>query len=307
MENLLHDLLSFSHLIHQEITPTHVADLSAALSQALSMLAPRIEEAGAKITYNGLPTVCGEQGQLSQVFQNLLSNALKYRKANEQVHIEISAKRDPKGWVIGVIDNGIGFEQKHADQIFGLFKRLYRDEYAGTGVGLAICKRIIERNGGTIWAESEPGKGSAFFLQFWERTSMMRINVLLAEDNEADIFLVEEALRTHQLEYALQVVSDGDEANQCLEERARKVPINCPDIFLMDLNLPRGDGFKLLDEFRRLCGHEVPVVIITSSQAPADIARAAELGANRYFRKPSELDEFLQLGELVKDLVTRKP
>lgn len=115
------------------------------------------------ITYNGLPTVQGQEGQLSQVFQNLLSNALKYRNPNEQLQIGISARRDASGWVIGVRDNGIGFEQKHAERIFGLFKRLYRDEYPGTGVGLAICKRILERNGGRIWAESEPNRGSTFY------------------------------------------------------------------------------------------------------------------------------------------------
>jgi light-regulated signal transduction histidine kinase (bacteriophytochrome) len=129
----------------------------------VSTLAPRIEEVGAKITYNGLPRVYGEPGQLSQVFQNLLSNALKYRKTQEPVQIEIAAKRDARGWTISVRDNGIGFEQKHADRIFGLFKRLHRDEYAGTGIGLAICKRIVERNGGTIWAESALGQGSTFY------------------------------------------------------------------------------------------------------------------------------------------------
>jgi PAS domain S-box-containing protein len=163
MENLLQDLLCFSRLIHQESRPAEVADLSAALEQALSTLSPLIQEVGAMITYNGLPTVQGQEGQLSQVFQNLLSNALKYRNPNEQLQIGISARRDASGWVIGVRDNGIGFEQKHAERIFGLFKRLYRDEYPGTGVGLAICKRILERNGGRIWAESEPNRGSTFY------------------------------------------------------------------------------------------------------------------------------------------------
>ncbi|MCU1291636.1 MAG: response regulator receiver protein [Bryobacterales bacterium] len=133
---------------------------------------------------------------------------------------------------------------------------------------------------------------------------MAQIDVLLAEDNEADIFLVNEALRIREIDYELKIISNGDEAKQYFDDMARNGHENCPDIFLVDLNLPRAGGFELLEAFRNHCGSKVPVVIMTSSQSPADIARASELGANRYFRKPSELDEFLQLGAVVEELVS---
>jgi signal transduction histidine kinase len=109
-----------------------------------------------------LPQVRGEAGQLTQLFQNLLSNALKYRRADVQPHIKVVALARDGEWQITVADNGIGFEQKYAERIFGLFKRLHRDEYPGTGVGLAICQRIVERHGGRIWAEGHPATGATF-------------------------------------------------------------------------------------------------------------------------------------------------
>ena len=96
------------------------------------------------------------------VFQNLISNALKYRKVAIAPRVQISARQEGSEWIISVKDNGIGFEQQYSQRIFGLFKRLHKDDYPGTGLGLAICHRIIERYGGRIWAESILGEGSAF-------------------------------------------------------------------------------------------------------------------------------------------------
>ena len=106
----------------------------------------------------------GDVTQLSHVFQNLLSNAFKYRKPTESPRIHIAAEQRGGQWVMSVRDNGIGFDQHQAERIFGLFKRLHREEeYPGTGVGLAICQRIVERYGGRMWAESERRVGSTFF------------------------------------------------------------------------------------------------------------------------------------------------
>jgi light-regulated signal transduction histidine kinase (bacteriophytochrome) len=139
------------------------ADLSAALSEARSVLHNRIEESGAEIHAEQLPLVCGNTQQIAHVFQNLLSNALKYRKPDVQPQIRISAKREDKQWIIALQDNGIGFEQQYAERIFGLFKRLHNAEYPGTGVGLAICQRIIERYGGRMWAEGKSDVGAIFY------------------------------------------------------------------------------------------------------------------------------------------------
>jgi PAS domain S-box-containing protein len=165
MEKLLKDLLTFSHNIHvdsEEVNTTATADLRVSLAQAVSTLQNRIDEQRALVTVDHLPVVRGDEAQFAQIFQNLLSNALKYRKPEEPAKIRITATRQGSEWIISVADNGIGFAQNHAERIFGLFKRLHKDEYPGTGLGLAICKRIVERYGGRIWADSEPGKGATF-------------------------------------------------------------------------------------------------------------------------------------------------
>jgi PAS domain S-box-containing protein len=163
MEGLIHDLLTFSRAVHSDSAPVGNADLSAALSEAVSVLKNRIQESGCVIAAEPLPTVRGDVSQMAHVFQNLLSNALKYCKRGVPPAIQVSAKREGGYWVIAIRDHGIGFEPRYAERIFGLFKRLYKEEYPGTGLGLAICKRIVERYGGRIWAEGNPGEGSTFY------------------------------------------------------------------------------------------------------------------------------------------------
>jgi len=111
-----------------------------------------------------LPTVRGEASQFALVFQNLLSNSLKYHRKEVAPEIEVSSLREGEEWVISVRDNGIGFEPRYERRIFGLFKRLHKDEFSGTGLGLAICERVIERYGGRIWAEGRPGRGATFHI-----------------------------------------------------------------------------------------------------------------------------------------------
>ena len=123
-----------------------------------------IEETGAVITTGDLPVVHGEFPQFAHVFQNLLSNALKYHRPGVPPRIGVSASLSDEEWLVCVEDEGIGFEPRYADRIFGLFKRLHKDEYPGTGLGLAICKRIVERYGGRMWGEGSPGQGAKFYL-----------------------------------------------------------------------------------------------------------------------------------------------
>jgi len=164
MEELIRDLLSFSRAVHTESPPVGTADLPASLAEAVSVLKNRIEENGATISAQCLPRVKGDTSQFAHVFQNLLSNSLKYRQLAEAPVVHISAEQQADHWVLAIRDNGIGFEQQYAQRIFGLFKRLHKDEYPGTGLGLAICQRIVERFGGKIWATSEPGHGSTFYI-----------------------------------------------------------------------------------------------------------------------------------------------
>ncbi len=162
METLLADLLTFSRTVYNEELPMGEADLTASLQDAIAILKIRIDECQAAITADPLPILPGDTTQMSHVFQNLLSNALKYSRKLETPRIHISCSSSADRYLISVRDNGIGFEPQYAERIFGLFKRLYKSEYPGTGLGLAICRRIVERHGGRIWAESEPGHGAVF-------------------------------------------------------------------------------------------------------------------------------------------------
>ena len=137
--------------------------LDEVFGEALWNLQGLIAESGAVIEAEALPVVMADRRWIVQVLQNLVSNAIKYAgPCRPEIHISAEATADGE-WVFRVRDNGIGLDMRHADAIFGVFKRLHRrDEYGGTGIGLAICKRIVELHGGRIWVESEPGKGSTF-------------------------------------------------------------------------------------------------------------------------------------------------
>ncbi len=161
MQVLINDLLQYSR-VSTRGKPFEPVDLNVVLEDAMANLRFAIEESGAKITNDPLPIVAVDKTQITQVLQNLLSNAIKFRNQKPpQIHVGV--RREKKWWEISVRDNGIGFEQKFADRIFGVFQRLHtRDQYPGTGIGLAVVKKIVERHGGYIRAESEPGKGSCF-------------------------------------------------------------------------------------------------------------------------------------------------
>ncbi len=122
-----------------------------------------IEESGAVITHDPLPQVKADRNLFIQLFQNLIGNAIKYRSESKP-EIHISAKREKEMWLFSVRDNGIGIEKQYLERIFIIFQRLHgRNKYPGTGIGLAICKKVVERHGGKIWAESEVGKGTTFY------------------------------------------------------------------------------------------------------------------------------------------------
>ena len=161
MEMLVRDLLAYTQVQKQE--DAEESDAERALAGALANLANAIAESGASVTHSALPRVSVHQVHLQQLFQNLVGNALKYRSEKTPV-VHIAAEERNGQWLFSVRDNGIGISPAFHERVFGLFKRLHaRDEYSGTGIGLAICKRIVERYGGRIWVESEPDKGWTFF------------------------------------------------------------------------------------------------------------------------------------------------
>jgi PAS domain S-box-containing protein len=162
MQRLINDLLSYSRVGRRgkEFAPTACA---AAVAVACESLRAAIAESGAAVTVGSLPVVMADETQLVQLFQNLIGNAIKFRSA-KPVQVDVGAERRRDDWLFWVRDNGIGIAPQHAERIFLIFQRLHgRDRYPGTGIGLAIVKKIVERHGGRIWVESKEGEGSAFY------------------------------------------------------------------------------------------------------------------------------------------------
>jgi light-regulated signal transduction histidine kinase (bacteriophytochrome) len=162
MQALINDLLAYSR-VGTRGKPLEPTDSHAVLGGAIRNLAVMIEESRAIITNDDLPTVRADASQLVLVFQNLIANAIKFRR-EDLSRVHVSVQEHGGEWIFSVKDNGIGIEPQHAERAFVIFQRLHtRAEYPGTGIGLAVCKRIVERHGGKIWFESEPGKGTTFF------------------------------------------------------------------------------------------------------------------------------------------------
>ncbi|HET7272894.1 MAG TPA: PAS domain S-box protein [Rubrobacter sp.] len=163
MQTLINDLLQYSR-VGTRGKPLAPTDTNLVLEAARANLRVVLEETGAKVTSDELPSVMGDPVQLSQLFQNLIGNAVKFRKEGESPLIHIGAERLDGEWLFSVGDNGIGIEAEYLERIFVIFQRLHaRTEYSGTGIGLAVCKKIVERHGGKIWVESVPGEGSTFY------------------------------------------------------------------------------------------------------------------------------------------------
>ncbi len=174
MQTLINDLLAFSRVgtRGKPLTPT---DCETLLEQTLTNLKVSIDDSGAVITHDALPTVMADGSQLAHLFQNLIGNAIKFR-GDEPPRIHIAAERKAGEWEFSVTDNGIGISPEFFERIFVIFQRLHsRDEYGGTGIGLAVCNKIVERHGGRMWVESEPGRGSTFYFTIPVKASGERL------------------------------------------------------------------------------------------------------------------------------------
>jgi signal transduction histidine kinase len=161
MQTLIQDLLAFSRVGRKDCTLGRV-DCDAAMAEVLLSMGPAIQESGAVMTYTALPVVWAERSQMTQLFQNLVGNAIKFRGIDPPA-ISLQTEKTGEQWLFSVRDNGIGIAPEYAEHIFAVFQRLHdRSQYPGNGIGLAICRKIVERNGGKIWVESQVGQGSTF-------------------------------------------------------------------------------------------------------------------------------------------------
>lgn len=162
MKRLINDLLSYSR-IGSHGKPFEPTDCERVFHEAFQMLDAAIHDSGAKVTHDPLPTVMGDETHLVQLFQNLIENAIKYHGETPPA-VHVGAERRGGEWIISVCDNGIGIDPQYADRIFLVFQRLHgKEQFSGTGIGLAICKKVVEGHGGRIWVESHPGQGSTFY------------------------------------------------------------------------------------------------------------------------------------------------
>ena len=163
MQRLIKDLLDYASAASERERGPQPTGCERALEIALRNLAAGVRESGAAVTHDSLPRVHAHPTQIVRVFQNLIGNSIKYRRDGEPLRIHVAAERDGHHWRLSVRDNGCGFEPEESERIFGVFQRLQDRSVPGTGIGLAICKRIVEAHGGRIWAESKAGDGATFF------------------------------------------------------------------------------------------------------------------------------------------------
>ena len=175
MQILIQDLLSLSR-VASHAKPFTSVDLGEVIHTVVSDLEMRIQDAKGRVEIGGLPAIWGDRGQMAQLFQNLIGNGLKFRKPGESPVVKIESQpqtlaNGSAGWQISVEDNGIGFDEKYRDRIFQIFQRLHgRNEYEGTGIGLAICRKIVDRHGGSLTANSSPGAGAKFIITLPQQT-----------------------------------------------------------------------------------------------------------------------------------------
>jgi len=162
MQELINDLLTYSRVGTRPLQ-LETVDSNQLVDQVVSDLAAAISDSKAEVTRDDLPTLRGDPTQLRQLFQNLIANGIKFHRPEEAARVHVSALLEHAAWTFSVSDNGIGIEQQYQDRIFALFQRLHtRADYPGTGIGLAICKKIVERHGGQIRVDSAPGRGTTF-------------------------------------------------------------------------------------------------------------------------------------------------
>src|SRR5262245_24205404 len=162
MQDLINDLLTYSR-VGTHALQVEMVDTQQLVSEVVGDLAASIADAGATVGFERLPAVRGDSVQLRQLFQNLIANAVKFR-GQRTPEVRVTAARRDGAWVFGVHDNGIGIEPQYLERIFALFQRLHtRAEYPGTGIGLSICRKIVERHNGQMWVESKPGHGTTFW------------------------------------------------------------------------------------------------------------------------------------------------
>ncbi len=318
MRMLIDTVFLYTSLDDPRSIERETVEVSAALEETVANLAQLIRERAAVIECGPLPRVFVNRMQLIQVLQNLLSNAIRH--SSRAVTIRLTAQEEKDGWLLRVEDDGPGIDETRLQVIFQPFKRLVRDEHAGAGLGLAICKKIVESHGGRLWCESRPGAGAAFLFTLRKAplagasasgsaTEAARstvdppdterlANVLIVDDREEDVVLMRVMLfERRKVQCNLAVAAGGREALDRLRNGDGRI-----DLVLLDVNMPDMDGFEVLENIAKDPALARSVVVMcTGSTYDEDQRKAKALGAAGYLVKPVT---FEQLEPVIADLPT---
>ncbi len=324
MQALINDLLTFSR-VGRLIGDLAEVDCDAALARALANVETACEEAAAAVVADPLPVVQGDLSLLTALFQNLVDNAIKYRRPDVAPEVCITVARVDDNWEFAVADNGIGIAPEYAERVFVIFQRLHaKEEYpasawpsasaswsstaAGSGStptgarAAPVTRARAQPYAGPSRSTSRPSRrrrptGNPTSKETTPTLAtdhdVSPINILLVEDDPGDVLMTREALEEHKVMNNLFVVNNGEDAVSFLTRQGDHAAAPGPDLILLDLNLPRLDGREVLarikadEELRR-----IPVVVLTTSQAEEDILRSYDLHANAYVAKPVDFEQF---------------
>jgi len=302
MSKMIDGLLAYSR-VGRGAKPLGAVDLQETIGSVLAALESPIRGKSIEVEVGPLPVVLGEETALAQLFQNLIANAVKFSPASGG-RISVSAREVEAGWELQVADNGIGIEPQHHQEIFLPFRRLHPGEYAGSGVGLATCKRIVAQHHGEISVDSSPGQGATFRVELPEYSDVSRgapaqapkPSVLVLDDEAPIRAALAELLEMEGFE--VRTAADVDEAEQLFAEAK-------PDLVIADMMMPGRTGFDLLRGLERR-GSTVPVVAISGGGGNVSsnplLERARGLGAVRMVAKPFDHHSMI---EAVRDVLSR--
>jgi signal transduction histidine kinase/ActR/RegA family two-component response regulator len=291
-------------------------DFESVLKEAVDNIDALVRERGASITHGPLPKrLAANRIQLMQVFQNLLCNAIHHCEGAPRISIE--AIEEPGAWLLRVCDSGCGVDEADRERIFEPFKRLSQQRERGLGLGLSICRRIVEAHDGNIWCEGADDGGAVFAFRLpkgacaaqteafsEERPAVSQLaNVMLVEDNEDDVELARILIcKQGGLKFNLSVAHDGEEGlSKLLQPDPQELhPV---DLILLDINMPRMDGLEMLSRMRvNRELQRLPVVLCTTSISDRDMDRAKSLGAEAYLNKPPEIGKVMPVLEKIAGL-----